>query len=116
VNTSERFAATLSYLLLPIGWLYVLLFGRRSAFAVFHCKQSIAIVGFVLIASAAWVGVGWLLAWIPFGAVVGVALFSLVIAALVCAAVIWILGMVSALRGRMAPLPIVGGWARRLMP
>ncbi len=116
MSMSERIAAFLSYLLLPIGWLVVLLFGRRSAAAVFHCKQAIALVAFVVIAFAAWAGIGWLLTWIPFGAVVGIALFGLVIVALIFAVVAWVMGMSNALAGRMTPLPIVGGWARRLMP
>ena len=66
MTTSERLAAFFAYLLLPIGWLIVLLFGRRSAAAVFHCKQAIALVALVLAAFAAWVGVGWILTWIPY--------------------------------------------------
>ncbi len=116
MSISERIAAFLSYLLLPIGWLVVLLFGRRSATAVFHCKQAIALVAFVVIAFAAWGGIAWLLIWIPFGDVVGFALFGLVIIVMIFAVVAWIVGMSNALRGRMAPLPIVGGWVRRFMP
>jgi uncharacterized membrane protein len=116
MSISERIAAFLSYLLLPIGWLVVLLFGRRSAPAVFHCKQSIALVAFVLITFAAWGGIGWLLTWIPFGDIVGVALFSLVIVVMIFAVVAWVMGMSNALAGRMAPLPIIGGWVRRFMP
>ncbi len=116
MSTSDRIEAFLSYLLLPIGWLVVLLFGRRSAAAVFHCKQAIALVALVVIAVTAWAGIGWILTWIPFGAVVGVALFGLVITVLIFAVVAWIVGMSNALAGRMAPLPIVGGWVRRFMP
>jgi uncharacterized membrane protein len=112
--TSERIAAFLSYLLLPVGWLYVFLFGRRSALAVFHCRQAIMLVAFVVIASAVWAGVTWLLAWIPLGAVVGIAFFSLVMAAWAFGVIAWLIGMVNALRGQMVALPIVGGWVNRL--
>jgi len=112
--SSERIAAFLSYLFLPIGWLYVFLFGRRSALAVFHCKQSIVLVGFVLIVSAVWAGVTWLLAWIPLGAVIGIAFFSLVMAVWTFGVIAWLIGMVNALRGQMKALPIVGQWSWRL--
>lgn len=115
MTTSERLAAFLAYLLLPIGWLIVLLFHRRSATAVFHCKQAVALVALVLVAFAAWTGVAWILTWIPYGAIVAVALFTLVMVVLIAAAVIWVIGMRNALTGRIAPLPIVGGWVNRFM-
>jgi uncharacterized membrane protein len=114
MNTSARIPAFLAYLLLPVGWLYVFLFGRRDPAAVFHCKQSIALVAFVLAVTASWVAVGWLLAWIPFGFVLSVALFAIVIAAYLFAVVVWLVGMANALRARRTPLPIVGGWGERL--
>jgi len=114
MTLSERLAAFLSYLLLPVGWLYVLIFGRRSMLAVFHCKQSITLVAFVVIVSAVWAGATWLLAWIPLGAVFGIAFFSLVMAAWAFGAVAWLIGMVNALRGEMVELPIVGQWSQRL--
>ena len=114
MSTSERISAFLAYLLLPIGWLYVVLFGRRSPAALFHCKQSIGIVAFVLGMTGAWAVVAWLLAWIPFGAVFSVALFAIVVAAYILAVVMWVGGMVNALRGKIALVPIVGRWAERL--
>lgn len=114
MNASRRIPAFLAYLLLPIGWLYVLIFHRRNPWAVFHCKQSIAIVAWLLAITAGWAVVGWLLAWIPYAFVLSVALFTLVIAAYVFGVVIWIVGMVSALQGRARPLPVVGRWGQRL--
>ncbi len=116
MTISERLAAFTAYLLLPIGWLIVLLFHRRSTAVVFHCKQAVALVALVVVAFAAWVGIAWILTWIPYGAIVAVALFTLVMAVLIAAVVIWLLGMRNALAGQMKPLPLVGGWVDRFMP
>jgi hypothetical protein len=48
--------------------------------------------------------------------VVTLSAFSLVIAALVFAVIGTIMGMSNALRDRTAPLPLIGGWAKRLPP
>lgn len=116
MDASQRIPAFLAYLLLPVGWLYVLIFQRRNALAIFHCKQSIVLVGWLVISLAAWAALGWVLAWVPLGFVIGVALFGLVIAAYIFAFIAWVVGMRNALSARMVPLPIVGGWAIRLMP
>lgn len=114
MNASQRINAFLAYLLLPIGWLYVLLFHRRDRWVVFHCKQSIAIVAWLVAITVGWAVVGWLLAWIPYAIVLSMALFSLVIVAYVIAAILWIIGMANALRGHARRLPIVGRWGYQL--
>lgn len=111
---SQRIPGFLAYLLLPVGWLYVLVFQRRNPWAVFHCKQAIALVGWLLAISIGWAIIGWVLAWIPYAFIFSVALFTLVIAAYIFGGILWIVGMINALRGRARPLPIVGAWARRL--
>lgn len=116
MSTSQRILAFLAYLLFVIGWLIVLLFGRRSRFAVYHMKQSIALVLVLVAAVVGWAVLTWLMAWVPFLFIVGVSSFSLVIAAAVFGVVAWILGMRNALGARMRPLPIVGAWAKRLPP
>jgi uncharacterized membrane protein len=116
VSKSQRVLAFLAYLLLVIGWIIVLLFGRRSRFAVYHMKQSIALVLYLLVVSIGWAMFMWLSAWIPSLFVVGVSSFSIVIAAIIFGVVAWIIGMSNALGARMRPLPIVGAWAKRLPP
>jgi uncharacterized membrane protein len=115
VKTSQRVLAFLAYLLFVPGWLIVLLFGRRSRFAMYHAKQSVALVFFVAAAFIGWLVFAWLTAWVPSLFIAGMAAFSLVIAAVIFGIVAWLLGMRNALRGQMTPLPIVGGWAKRLM-
>jgi len=114
MSSSQRIHAFLTYLLLPIGWLYALIFHRRSPWVIFHCKQSIALVAWLLAITAGWLVLSWLLGWIPYAFVVGMALFSLVIAAYVFGVILWIVGMANALRGRAKRLPVVGRWGQRL--
>ncbi len=116
MSTSQRILAFLAYLLFVIGWLIVLLFGRRSRFAVYHMKQSIALVLFLVAVAVGWAVLTWLTAWVPFLFIVGASSFSIVIAAAVFGVVAWILGMRNALGARMRPLPVVGVWAKRLLP
>jgi uncharacterized membrane protein len=97
-----------------VGWLYVLLFHRKDPFAVYHLKQSIGLVLFLVMVTVGVAAVGWVLAWIPYMFVLSIALFSLVIAAYAFGIVVWIIGMANALRGQAIPLPISGGWANRL--
>lgn len=114
MSTSQRALALLAYLLLPIGWLAILLFGRRSRFAIFHMKQAVALVLFLATIAIGWAALAWLTAWASYLFVVGIAAFSLVMAAAIFGVIVWLLGMRNALRAQMRPLPIVGAWARRL--
>lgn len=116
MRTSQRLLAFLAYLLSVVGWVIALLFARRDRFVVFHTKQSIALLLFLLAVTAGWGVFAWLTAWFPFMFNIGIAAFGIVIAAFVFAAVVWIRGMSNALRGHILPLPIVGAWARRLPP
>jgi uncharacterized membrane protein len=116
VSTSQRILAFLAYLLSVAGWLLVLLFGRRDRFAVFHMKQSVALLLFILVVTAGWFLFTWLTAWVPFLFILGAGSFSIVMAAYAFAAIAWLIGMSNALRARMVPLPIVGAWASRLPP
>jgi uncharacterized membrane protein len=114
VSNSSRYLAFLAYLLSLPGALFVLLARRDDAFAVYHARQSLAIVIAAIVTPLAWVVVAWVCAWIPLvGAVVGLSLFALVIAAYAGLAVSWIVGMVFALRGLARPAPLVGAWAAR---
>lgn len=116
MSRSQRILAFLAYLLSPVGCLIVLLFGRRDRFAVYHMKQSLALLLFLIGVTAAWGVLVWLSVWGPLLFGITMAAFSVVIAAYVFALVLWVLGMSNALRARTSPLPIVGGWAKRLPP
>lgn len=115
MNTySQRISAFIAYLFPVVGWVYVLIFQNKSKFAMFHLRQSISLILFLISVFAGWAVVAWLLVWIPLGTNFGVALFPIVILALGFGVVAWIMGMVNALRGKLAYLPIFGHTALRL--
>ncbi len=114
MNTSQRFPAFIAYLLPVIGWIYVGLFQSKNQFARFHMRQSVGLVLFLILITAAWGVLTWLLSWIPFMFVFGIALFSIPLVCFVFSVIAWIIGMVNALRNRVANLPVIGGYSDRL--
>ena len=110
--TINRFPAFLAYFLLIFGCLYVFIFQRKDAFALYHAKQSLLIMLTALIAPLIWAVLTWLLAWLPFGFLVGITLFSLVVATYIFLVVIWLLGMLYVSQTKTKPLPIIGAWAK----
>ncbi len=110
----SRFAAVFAYLVPVIGWLYVYLVERKDSFAVFHLRQAIGLVLFLIGTFVGWAVIAWLLAWIPYLAVLSVALFTIVIAAYIYGFFAWVAGMLNALGNRLSPLPLFGQWASRL--
>ena len=114
MNKPSRFPAVLAYLVPIIGWLYVFFFQRKNALAVYHLRQSLGLVLFLAAATASWVVVGWVLAWIPYMSVLSIALFAIVIVAYFYGLVAWILGLGNALSARQTPRPLFGQWASRL--
>jgi uncharacterized membrane protein len=114
VSKSSRYLAFVAYLLSLPGALLVLLLRRDDPFIVYHARQSLAIVVAALAAPLLWAVVAWTTAWIPVaGVVVGLSLFSLVIAAYIGLVGSWVTGMVFALQGAIRPVPLVGSWAIR---
>ena len=113
VNPSSRLAAVIAYIPI-VGWLYVWLLHRRDVFVVFHLKQAVGLVVFLVGAFVGWAAITWLLGWIPFAFILGNALFALVIVAYVFGAFAWIGGMVNAAHGRVALLPVFGRMANRI--
>ena len=114
MNRPSRLPAVLTYLIPVIGWLYVIFFHRKNSLAVYHLKQSIGLVLFLIVTTTGWAAVGWVMAWIPYLAVLSIALFAIVIVAYIYGGVAWILGLSNALRDRPVPLPLFGEWANRL--
>jgi uncharacterized membrane protein len=114
MNTSSRLTAVLPYLLPVLGWLYVFFFQRKNSLALYHLRQAIGLVVFLLVALIAWAVVGWLLAWIPYLGILSIALFALVVGAYVYGIVAWLFGIYNALSDRESPLPLFGRLASRL--
>lgn len=116
MSKPKRYLAFLTYLLPILGWLYVLLFQRKDEFAVYHAKQSMVLTITAVGAPAAWVVVAWIVSWLSLaGPIIAVALFALVILTYIFLAVDWVIGMVYVLQAKMEPVPVVGGWAERVL-
>ena len=113
MNNASRISAALAYIPV-IGWLYVYLFQRNNPLAVYHLRQGLGLVLFLIGIFVGWAVIGWLLAWIPYVAIISIALFTVVIAAYLFGVVALVLGLANALQNRLAPLPLFGGWANRL--
>jgi uncharacterized membrane protein len=114
MDTSQRITALIGYIPV-IGWLYAVLVGwRKSEFVMFHLRQSIGLVVFLLAVFAGWFVFSYVIAFIPYAALIGIATFTLVICTLLLGVVFWIMGAVNALRGRVAFLPIFGETANRV--
>ena len=97
-----------------IGWLYVYILQRKNAFAVFHLRQSVGLILFLIGTFVVWAVVAYLLALIPYMAVISVALFTIVMAFYMFGIVALIMGMANALKNKATPLPFFGQWANRL--
>jgi uncharacterized membrane protein len=116
MDVSMRVSAAIAYVPV-IGWLFVLLAQRHNAFAMFHVRQAIGLVIFLIAVPLGWAVITWLLSWIPFGFLIGNALFALVAVAIVFSLIAWVVGIINALRGRAAFLPIFGRLAfQKLFP
>lgn len=110
---SKHFAL-LAYLFSVIGALVVLISRPQDRLATYHAKQSLGIAAAAALVFLAWITVGWAISWIPYvGFIMAIALFALVMAAFLVLAGCWLAGMVAALREKMQPAPVVGGWALR---
>src|ERR1051325_509610 len=108
MNTSSRLPAVLAYLLPVLGWLYVFFFQRRNSFALYHLRQAIGLVLFLIVTLIAWVVVAWLLAWIPYLSILSIALFALVVSANLFGIVAWLFGIYYAVSDKESPLPLFG--------
>lgn len=114
MSLSSRVSAIIAYVVPVLGWLYVYLFQRKDEFAVYHLKQSIGLVIFVVGTFILWAVVAYVIAYLPYMAVFGLTLFTLVIAAYIFAFIVWIKGILNVLSSEMKPLPGIGERANRL--
>jgi uncharacterized membrane protein len=113
MNGASRISAALAYIPV-IGWLYVLALQRQNALAVFHVRQSIGLVIFLIAALVIWAAIAFVLAWIPMISALGVALFAMVMVAWFYGAVALVMGIINALNGKQEMLPGFGRRADRL--
>jgi uncharacterized membrane protein len=113
MDSVDRFSAFFSYIPV-IGWLYVLLVKRQNSLSMFHVRQSIGLFIFLVATFAAWVAFTWIVSWIPFGFMVGIAIFTLVIIVFIFGIIAWVTGIVHALQGRMDLLPLIGKTANSI--
>jgi len=115
VNAPKRHIALIAYLVPIFGWLYVFLFQREDKFAVYHAKQSMILAVTAVAAPVVWAVVAWLLVWVPLvGPAIAAALFALVLLVYMFLVATWVVGMTYALRAKMKPVPVFGGWAERI--
>ena len=113
MDSYSRFPAVFAYVPV-VGWLYALMLQRSNPLAVFHARQAIGLVLFIAAVFVAWIVVGWLLAWLPYGIIFSSAAFALVLGAFIFGAIALLVVLLNAARGRVAYLPIVGKLANRL--
>ena len=103
------------YLIPVLGPVYLLVQKRDSRFATVHAQQMLALALSLVALLAGWAVVGWVMAWIPTaGPLIAGMLFALVITGLIAGAVLWLTGLIHALRGREATLPVVWNVSQRL--
>jgi uncharacterized membrane protein len=112
-SSLDRFSAFFAYIPV-IGWIYVLLAKRQDSLPMFHVRQSIGLFLFLAATFATWVAVTWVISWIPFGFMIGVGLFTLVITVFIFGIVAWVAGIIHALQGRMDLLPLIGKMANSI--
>ncbi len=110
MSLSSKISAFIAYLLLIFGWLFVMIFRRDDAFAVFHAKQSLRLTIFLVAIPAVWALGAYFVALIPFvGPILASATFTLVITAILVLFIAWIIGMSNALRAKWVAVPMFGG-------
>jgi uncharacterized membrane protein len=115
MTTTNKIMAFLSYLLLVPGWLFVLIFRRKYPTELQHARQSLVINLVPFLMLVLWFLVSWLVFSIPLvGPLLAWFAFAIYITIGIFIFVLWIMGMIRALRGIPKPLAIVGGWAAKL--
>lgn len=114
MDRSQRWMGFIAYFLPVIGWIYLGFFQKKNQFARFHMRQAIGLCLFLLLVIVGWAVLVWLLAWIPYAIVIGIALFSMPVVAFVFCVIAWFIGMSNALRCQVAYLPMIGSYSNRL--
>jgi uncharacterized membrane protein len=113
MNSSQRLAAVLAYVPV-IGWLYALATQASNRFVVFHLRQGIGLVLFLLTLFAGWAVLTFAISWVSYGFLIANALFAIVLAAFIYGLFALVRGMLNAAQGKTALLPIFGQRALNL--
>jgi hypothetical protein len=113
MESSQRISAALGYVPV-IGWLYVLLTQSKNKLAIFHLRQAVGLVLFLIVVFVGWAILTYAISFIAFGFLIGNALFALVVAAFIYGLVALWLGISNASRGKPIYLPIFGRRAAKL--
>jgi uncharacterized membrane protein len=113
MDTTKRITAFIAYLLPVIGWIYIWGFQPKNEFARFHLKQAIGLVLYLIAVVIGWVVVAWIITWIPYGFILAMSLFTVLMVAFIVGLVAWLTGLLNALNGRVANLPLFGQQASR---
>ena len=109
MSASSRVFAFLAYLLLIVGWLLVVIFRRRDAFAAFHARQALRMTIYLIVVPAIWAAAAYMIAFVPYlGPLTASASFTLVIIFLLAFLLAWIMGMINALRAKETPALFFG--------
>ena len=107
--------ALLCYLIPVVGPIVMLALARDSRVAKSHGKQVLAMDVSLVGMFVVWGVVAWVLAWLPtVGPMTAAMLFAVVIAGVLALAVLWVIGLVQALRGKEINLPVVSSVSRRI--
>ena len=115
MTTTNKLIAFLSYFLLVPGWLFVLVFRRKQPTELVHARQSMLINLVPILFYLVWLLFTWLVIAIPImGPLVAWFAFAMLIAVSIALMVLWVVGMVKALRGDEKPLAVIGTWAAKL--
>jgi uncharacterized membrane protein len=114
MSSSSRTSAIIAYAVPVLGWLYVYLVQRDDQFAMFHLKQAIGLVIFLVVAFVAWIVFGFLIAQIPYMAVASISLFPLVMGSYIFGIYAWVKGIRNVMRSEMNLLPAIGARSNRL--
>lgn len=115
MQTESRLAPLLVWVLPLVGWLWLWQQHREDTRARQALREALALWLAALGAFLVWAVVAWLATWLPFlGPLVALASFSLVLVAWLLCAILWLNGLLRALRGDASPLPLLGRIVRRL--
>ncbi len=115
-TSNGRTFAVLAYIVPLIGGLIGLLIDRRNPLTRVHAQQSLGAVAALALSFVAWGVIAYLVALIPaVGPVIGVALFSFVIAMTIFLLINWIFSLLHALRGAERTIPFGNRIVRRVI-
>jgi uncharacterized membrane protein len=113
----EKILCLAAYLFSLPGALIARFAGRKSKFCLHHARRSLELFLFGIFLFIAWYILAYILILIPYGGFpLAMALFGIVVAALVFSLVLCIMGIVSVLRGKQVVFPFVTSFAGRVEP